>query len=96
MNSTKRATSSHGPTVRIANETPQGWQRARLSTPVRVQAGKRYVVSYLAFSLPAVVAGVAANSYGVSDATYGYGVAVMVLIAITIVALARQRDPERA
>ncbi|WP_244931721.1 DUF4082 domain-containing protein [Nocardioides sp. W7] len=34
--------------VTFANETPLGWQRARLSTPVRVEAGKRYVVSYLA------------------------------------------------
>ncbi|MEI5672954.1 MULTISPECIES: DUF4082 domain-containing protein [unclassified Nocardioides] len=34
--------------VTFANETPQGWQRARLSTPARVLAGRRYVVSYLA------------------------------------------------
>jgi len=55
-----------------------------------------YIVSYLAFSLPAVAAGVAADDYGLSDATYGYGAAVMVLIAVTIVALARQRNPETA
>lgn len=34
--------------VTFANETPLGWQRARLSTPIRVVAGRRYVVSYLA------------------------------------------------
>jgi MFS family permease len=46
-----------------------------------------YVVSYLAFSLPAIVAGIAANSYGVLDTTYGYGAVVMLLTAATILAL---------
>lgn len=55
-----------------------------------------YIVSYLAFSLPAIVAGVAANSWGVLDATYGYGGVVMLLVAATILALARQRQPEAA
>ncbi|WP_122816519.1 DUF4082 domain-containing protein [Nocardioides pantholopis] len=32
----------------FTDETPDGWQRVRLSTPVRVRAGERYVVSYLA------------------------------------------------
>jgi MFS family permease len=53
-----------------------------------------YVVAYLAFSLPAIAAGVVANSYGLPDATYGYGVAVMLLTAVTIVALGRQPEPE--
>jgi MFS family permease len=51
-----------------------------------------YVVCYLAFSLPAIVAGVAANSYGVLDTTYGYGGVVMLLTAATILALAGRRE----
>ena len=32
----------------FTNETASGWQSAVLSTPVAVQAGQRYVASYLA------------------------------------------------
>ena len=34
--------------VTFTGETPNGWQRAALSTPVRLTAGQTYVVSYLA------------------------------------------------
>jgi hypothetical protein len=34
--------------VTFAHETPSGWQRAALATPVNVTAGQTYVVSYLA------------------------------------------------
>ena len=34
--------------VTFTGETPTGWQRAALSSPVRVTAGQTYVVSYLA------------------------------------------------
>ena len=51
-----------------------------------------YIVSYLGFSLPAVAGGLAANSYGLHDATYGYGAAVMLLTVFTVVVLARRRD----
>lgn len=33
-------------TVRFASETATGWQRATLATPVTLQAGQTYVVSY--------------------------------------------------
>jgi MFS family permease len=48
-----------------------------------------YVVSYLAFSIPAVLAGIAVDHYGLPDATYGYGVVVIVLAAFTALALRR-------
>ena len=35
-------------TVTFQNETAHGWQRAALSTPVELQVGQTYVVSYLA------------------------------------------------
>jgi hypothetical protein len=35
-------------TVTFTDETPTGWQDATLSTPVRVNAGQTYVVSYFA------------------------------------------------
>lgn len=35
-------------TVTFANETPSGWQTAKLAQPVPVSAGATYVVSYLA------------------------------------------------
>jgi hypothetical protein len=35
-------------TVTFINETASGWQTANLSTPVALQAGQEYVVSYLA------------------------------------------------
>jgi MFS family permease len=56
-----------------------------------------YVVSYLAFSVPAIVAGVAAAHYGLSDTTYGYGLVVIVLAALTTTAVSRRRTaPARA
>ena len=50
-----------------------------------------YVVLYLSFSLPAIVAGVTAATYGLRDTTYAYGVFVIALAAITMVAGARHR-----
>ena len=52
-----------------------------------------YVVSYLAFSVPAIIAGVAAAHYGLRDTTYGYGVVVIVLAALTTVAVSRRSTP---
>jgi MFS family permease len=48
-----------------------------------------YVVSYLAFSIPAVIAGVAVDRYGIADATYGYGAIVIALAAFTALAIWR-------
>jgi MFS family permease len=56
-----------------------------------------YVVSYLAFSVPAIIAGVAATHYGLRDTTYGYGIAVIALAALTTVAVSRRSTaPARA
>ena len=56
-----------------------------------------YVVSYLAFGVPAIIAGVAVTLYGLRDTTYVYGVVVMALAAITTVAVSRRRaSPETA
>jgi MFS family permease len=48
-----------------------------------------YVVSYLAFSIPAVAAGVAVDHFNLPDATYGYGAVVIALAAFTAAALWR-------
>ena len=56
-----------------------------------------YVVSYLAFSVPAIIAGAAATHYGLRDTTYGYGLAVIVLAALTTIAVSRRSTaPARA
>ena len=56
-----------------------------------------YVVSCLAFSVPAIIAGVTAASYGLRDTTYGYGLAVIVLAALTTIAVSRRSTaPARA
>ena len=49
-----------------------------------------YAVSYLAFSLPAVAAGVAAAHWDLRSTTYVYGATVAALAAATTVAVARQ------
>jgi predicted MFS family arabinose efflux permease len=49
-----------------------------------------YGVSYLAFSLPAIAAGVAVTRWGLRSTTYGYGLAVMTLALATTVAVSRR------
>jgi hypothetical protein len=49
-----------------------------------------YVVSYLAFSLPTVLAGIAVAHQGLNSTTYVYGAAVIALALSTTVALGRQ------
>ena len=44
-----------------------------------------YIVSYLAFSVPAVVAGVLSTHVGLHDTAIGYGIFVAVLAAATLV-----------
>src|SRR6266849_1752581 len=46
-----------------------------------------FIVVYLAFSVPALLAGVAVTHYGLRETTYGYGIVVMTLAALTAVAL---------
>jgi hypothetical protein len=54
-----------------------------------------YVVSYLAFSIPAVIAGFSATSVGLRSAATGYGLVVMTL-ALLVVAMQRpDRKRER-
>jgi hypothetical protein len=48
-----------------------------------------YVVSYLAFSIPAIIAGIAVTHYDLRDTTYVYGLVVMALAAVTTVAVWR-------
>jgi MFS family permease len=50
-----------------------------------------FVVSYLAFGIPAVIAGVAITFYGLTDTTYVYGLVVMVLAAVTTIEAYRTR-----
>ena len=47
-----------------------------------------YVVSYLAFSLPAIAAGVAVTHFGLRTTALVYGVAVVVLAAVAVVTYA--------
>jgi MFS family permease len=49
-----------------------------------------YLVVYLAFSIPAIVAGFAVQVVGLRATTFGYGLVVMALAAVTTVALARR------
>lgn len=48
-----------------------------------------YVVCYLAFSIPAVVAGVALTHYDLADTTYVYGAVLIALAAVTAWAVGR-------
>ena len=47
-----------------------------------------YVVVYLAFSVPTIVAGFAVQIFGLRGTTFGYGLMVMALAAVTTVAVA--------
>ena len=58
-----------------------------------------YVLIYLSFSVPAVIAGLAVNVIGLEATTYAYGLAVMALAAATTVAVPRRLaavNPARA
>jgi hypothetical protein len=45
-----------------------------------------YVVSYVAFSLPALVAGVAVERVGLAPTAVGYGVLDVLLVLVAVVA----------
>ena len=49
-----------------------------------------YVLIYLSFSVPAMLAGVAVTIFGLEATAYAYGVAVMALAAFTTVAVSRR------
>lgn len=52
--------------------------------------GAIYVVTYLSFSIPAVIGGAAVTVFGLPATTFGYGVVVMALSAVTTVAVSRR------
>jgi MFS family permease len=55
-----------------------------------------YVVSYLAFGVPVVISGVAADRYGLGATVSGYAVFVLSMVALAAVALRLRRVPEPA
>lgn len=56
-----------------------------------------YIVIYLSFSVPTIIAGLAVAYYPLRSTTYVYGLAVMALAAMTTVAVSRRRtNPEIA
>ncbi len=50
-----------------------------------------YLIVYLAFGIPAVIAGMMVVRFGLRDTTYVYGVVVMVLATLTLLAVSRRR-----
>jgi MFS family permease len=54
-----------------------------------------FVVSYLAFGVVVLVAGVAITSYGLFDTTYGYGLVVMAFAALTTIEAYRSHGRTR-
>jgi MFS family permease len=50
-----------------------------------------YVIIYLSFSLPAIIAGLATTYYDLRGTTYVFGFVVMALAGITTIAVARRR-----
>lgn len=50
-----------------------------------------YIVIYLSFSVPTIIAGLAVAHYPLRSTTYVYGLAVMALAAMTTVAVSRRR-----
>lgn len=49
-----------------------------------------YLIIYIAFGIPAVIAGVMVVRFGLRDTTYAYGLVVMILATITLVAVTRR------
>jgi MFS family permease len=67
--------------IRAVSQLAEPHQRAALLSAV-------YVVSYLAFSLPALVAGVVITHIGLRDTSFGYG-GFVALVAVSTLALER-------
>jgi MFS family permease len=55
-----------------------------------------YVVLYLSFSIPTIIAGIGVGSYGLRDTTYAYGLSVMLLAGLTFAASRQRRTVARA
>jgi predicted MFS family arabinose efflux permease len=73
--------------IAVAPATPE--QRAGLIASI-------FTVSYLAFSLPAVIAGVAATHYGLRDTALVYAVGIVVLVIAAAVSLVWRLRSRRA
>jgi MFS family permease len=71
--------------IRSVSQLAEPHERAALLSAV-------YVVSYLAFSVPALVAGVLATYIGLRDTSFGYGGFVAV-VAVSALAFARLHGP---
>ena len=71
-----------GGAIRILSALPRPQERGEFFAGV-------YAIGYLAFSIPAVVAGFAAVHFGLVHVTYGYGAGVGVL-ALAVLALSRR------
>jgi len=54
-----------------------------------------FAVSYLAFGVPVIIAGVAITYYGLRETVYGYGLVVMALAALTTVEAYRSHERTR-
>jgi MFS family permease len=52
--------------------------------------GAIYVVTYLSFSVPAVIGGAAATAFGLRSTTFGYGLVVIGLAGATTIAVSRR------
>lgn len=72
----------------VAPLAPPGERGALLSAT--------YVVVFLSFSIPAVLAGAATTIYGLRPTTIGYGIAVLVLAAVTTLAVSHRLSTLRA
>ncbi|MTE17242.1 MFS transporter [Nocardia aurantiaca] len=55
-----------------------------------------YVVSYLSLSVPAVIAGLCVQRFGLAVTTYGYGLIVIAMEALALIGSARHRNPHTA
>ncbi|WP_162958679.1 MFS transporter [Nocardia yunnanensis] len=55
-----------------------------------------YVVSYLSLSVPAVIAGLSVQRFGLAATTYGYGLIVIVLEAVAMLGSLRHRSAHTA
>lgn len=74
--------------IRILSALPAPAERGEFFAAV-------YTVGYLAFSVPAVIAGFAAVHYGLLDTAYVYGAGVIVL-ALAVLVLSDRRPPSVA
>lgn len=55
-----------------------------------------FVVSYVAFSIPAVLAGLAVQAWGLKQVVVGYGLLDVLVVLLAAVLAARRRDPRPA